>query len=434
MKFIDLVRILVRGGRGGNGCLSFRREKYIPKGGPDGGDGGVGGSVVLRAVSGIHTLADFEYEKTFRAESAEAGKGKCMHGKDGEDLVIDVPCGTIIRDAESKEILADLLEPEERFVVARGGRGGRGNIHFSSSVRRAPRFSEKGLDGEERYILMELKLIADVGLIGMPNAGKSSLLAAISNAHPKIAGYPFTTLSPNLGILSVDDEKIVIADVPGLIEGAHQNKGLGHYFLRHVERTRVIVHVLDIGLGEPETILEHWKSIREECEMYNPELLSRPYMVVGNKIDLPDARRNIDALSSFFRKSDIPFVTLSALTGEGIQPLIDAIVTSCRASSRPKSDTRLAPVQDLSLKTLRRDRFDRVQIIPQADGSFLVLQPSLERAVQRYDFDQEDALPRFAKLLKRYKVEELLMEAGAQTGDTILIGALEFDFEPDKVE
>ena len=434
MKFIDLVRILVRGGRGGNGCLSFRREKYIPKGGPDGGDGGAGGSVVLRAVSGIHTLADFEYEKTFRAESAESGKGKCMHGKDGEDLVIDVPCGTIIRDAESKEILADLLEPGERFVVARGGRGGRGNIHFSSSVRRAPRFAEKGLDGEERYILMELKLIADVGLIGMPNAGKSSLLAAISNAHPKIAGYPFTTLSPNLGILSVDDEKIVIADVPGLIEGAHQNKGLGHYFLRHVERTRVIVHVLDIGLGEPDMILGHWKSIREECEMYNPELLHRPYIVVGNKIDLPDARRNIDALSSFFRKSNIPFVTLSALSGEGIQPLIDAIVTACRASSRPTSDTRLAPVQDLSVKTLRRDRFDRVQIVPQADGSFLVLQPSLERAVQRYDFEQEDALPRFAKLLKRYKVEELLIEAGAQTGDTILIGSLEFDFEPDKVE
>jgi GTP-binding protein len=434
MKFIDLVRVLVRGGRGGNGCLSFRREKYIPKGGPDGGDGGCGGSVVLRAVAGIHTLADFEYEKKFQAGSAEAGKGKCMHGRNGEDLVIDVPCGTIVRDADTKEIFADLVEPDERFVVARGGKGGRGNIHFSSSVRRAPRFAEKGLDGEERYILLELKLIADVGLIGMPNAGKSSLLAAISNAHPKIAGYPFTTLSPNLGILAVDDEKIVIADVPGLIEGAHENKGLGHYFLRHVERTRALVHVLDMSLGDPDLILEHWRAIREECGMYNPDLLSRPYVVVGNKFDLPKARENLGSLSASFSEKGIRFLAISALSGEGIQAFIDEIVAVCRTAPRPAGETRLAPVQDSSPRTMRRDRYDQVQIVPQPDGSFLVLQPSMERSIRRYDFEQEDALPRFAKLLKRYRVEELLLEAGAQAGDTIVIGGMEFDFEPDKVE
>ena len=249
VKFIDLARITVKAGRGGNGALSFRREKFIPKGGPDGADGGRGGDVIFEAVGGIVTLADFEYNRRFQAGHAGHGGGAMQTGANGEDLRVFVPCGTLVRD-EAGDILADLVEPGQTFVAARGGRGGRGNAHFASSVRRAPRFAEKGDRGEERTLVLELKLIADVGLVGFPNAGKSSLLAAISGAKPKIAGYPFTTLSPNLGVLAVDDQQIVIADVPGLIEGAHEDRGLGLHFLRHVERTRVLAHVVD--LSEPE--------------------------------------------------------------------------------------------------------------------------------------------------------------------------------------
>ena len=334
MKFVDLARVTVRAGRGGNGALSFRREKFIPKGGPDGGDGGRGGSVILRAVGGVVTLADFEYNRRFQAAHAGHGAGAMRTGADGEDLTIPVPCGTLVKDEEGR-VLADLVEPGQTFVAAEGGRGGKGNAHFATSVRRAPRFAEKGDPGQERNLTLELKLIADVGLVGFPNAGKSSILAAISGAKPRIAGYPFTTLSPNLGVLAVDDQQIVLADVPGLIEGAHEDKGLGLQFLRHVERTRALLHVVD--LSEPD-VLGNIDVVRAEFRAYGADLDARPCVVVGNKTDLPGAEDNARLLTDEMARRGTPCLLVSALRGDGIPELIREVVALDRAAPRRKHD------------------------------------------------------------------------------------------------
>lgn len=434
LKFIDLARINVKAGRGGNGSLSFRREKFLPKGGPDGADGGKGGDVVLQAVGGVVTLADFEYNKRFQAGHAGHGKGSMQTGSNGEDLVIFLPCGTLVLDADTDEPIADLTEPGQRFVVAKGGRGGRGNAHFANSVRRAPRFAEKGDAGEEKTLLLELKLIADVGLVGFPNAGKSSILAAISGAKPKIAGYPFTTLSPNLGVLAVDDQQIVIADVPGLIEGAHDNKGLGHYFLRHVERTRVLIHVVDLADGD---VMKNWEIIRSEFEAYGADLLHRPYLVVGNKTDLPGTEHNAELLKREMERIGVKCIFTSALNGEGIQALIDEIVEMVRLYPRPVVSASLpAERQPEELSRPRGTTPLPVRVIRLTDGSgsgFRVEHANLEKTVRRIDFDQEDALMKFARVLKRLKVEEALEKAGAVEGDKVYIGEVEFDFQPDKI-
>lgn len=445
MKFVDFVTIHVRGGRGGNGCLSFRREKYIPKGGPDGADGGRGGDVILEAAAGDLTLADFEYERKFQAGNGQPGKGGLKSGAAGEDLVVTVPCGTIVYDAGTGRVLGDLVEPGDRLVAVKGGKGGKGNTHFANSVRKSPRFAEKGDEGEERDILLELKLIADVGLVGIPNAGKSSLLAAISNARPKIAGYPFTTLSPNLGVLSVDDQKIVIADIPGLIEGASENRGLGIYFLRHIERTRFIVYVLDLGAGTGEQVLEQWDVVRKEFRAYDDagmesslpggeerkSLLERPCIAVGNKMDLAGARDADAAVRRFMEKKGIPYFSMSALTGEGIQEFIHIIATLSRENPRPEGTTRFAAEEAPSWTG--RKRLEPVTIVKLSDGSgFRVIHPNLEKTLKRYDFGQEDALLKFARLVKKFEIEERLEEFGAKKGDKVYIGDLEFDFEPEK--
>ena len=430
VKFIDLARIMVKAGRGGNGALSFRREKFIPKGGPDGADGGRGGNVIFEAVGGIVTLADFEFNRRFQAGHAGHGGGAMQNGANGEDLRVALPCGTLVRD-EAGTILADLVEPGQTFIAARGGRGGRGNAHFASSVRRAPRFAEKGDPGEERTLLLELKLIADVGLVGFPNAGKSSLLAAISGARPKIAGYPFTTLSPNLGVLAVDDQQIVIADVPGLIEGAHEDKGLGLHFLRHVERTRVLVHVVD--LSEPD-VLKNWRIVCGEFEAYGADLMRRPCLAVGNKTDLPGAEENAALLKKEMARLGIPCLCVSALTGEGIPELIERIVELVRLYPRPEGTVSLAETPSVQeLPRRRGGRLEPVEIRRLHDGGFRVEHENLERSVRRIDFDQEDAMVKFARLLKRLRVEEALEEAGAREGDMVLIGDVEFDFQPDKI-
>jgi GTP-binding protein len=433
LKFVDLVRIMVKAGRGGNGSLSFRREKFLPKGGPDGGDGGKGGDVVLEARGGIVTLADFEYNKKFQAGHGEHGKGSMQMGGNGGDVLIPLPCGTLVRDAEAGELIADLVEPGQRFVAAKGGRGGKGNAHFASSVRRAPRFAEKGDPGEEKTLSLELKLIADVGLVGFPNAGKSSILAAISGAKPKIAGYPFTTLSPNLGVLAVDDQQIVVADVPGLIEGAHDNKGLGHHFLRHVERTRVLVHVVDLS---EEGILEKWDVIRQEFEAYGADLLTRPYLVVGNKTDLPGTEENGRILERGMAKKGQKCLLTSAEDGSGIQRLIDEIVEMVRLHPRPSGVTSLVePPKEEVLPRLRGTTPLPVQIVRLTEGSgaFRVQHANLEKTVGRIDFDQDDAMMKFARVLKRLKVEEALENAGALEGDKVYIGEIEFNFLPDKI-
>ena len=295
--FVDYAKIYLKGGDGGNGIVAFRREKYVPMGGPAGGDGGRGGNVIFVADEGLSTLMDFKYHKHFKAKRGSHGMGKNMHGAGGEDLVIRVPVGTVIFDDDNDAVIADLTQADQEVIVARGGRGGRGNARFSNSANRAPSISENGEPGQERWIRLELKLLADVGLVGFPNAGKSTLISVISAAKPKIADYPFTTLVPNLGVVQTrSHDSFVVADIPGLIEGAHQGTGLGHDFLRHVERTRVLLFVLDTAQTEGRDCLEDYEVLRRELEAFNPEIASRPFLIVANKMDLPDAAANFTRL------------------------------------------------------------------------------------------------------------------------------------------
>jgi len=325
-KFIDRVKIFVKGGKGGDGAVAFLREKYRPKGGPAGGDGGKGGDVILVATSSKHTLLDFKYKKHFIAQNGEPGKGKKMHGKDGEDLIIYVPVGTVVKDAQTGEVICDLVREGQRCVVARGGKGGRGNARFATPTNQAPTYAEKGQKGEERWIILELKLIADVGLIGFPNAGKSTLLSKLTRARPKIANYPFTTLSPNLGVMELDwDRRLVIADIPGLIEDAHKGAGLGHEFLRHIERTKFLAHVIDVSDFREREPIEAFEAINRELELYSPELAKKPQVVVANKIDALSDKSLLSKLEEYFRDKGYEFFAVSALTGEGIQELKEGL-------------------------------------------------------------------------------------------------------------
>ena len=322
--FIDEATIRVRGGRGGDGCSSFRREKYVPYGGPDGGDGGNGGSVYLRANSNLGTLLDFAPRPVYAAQDGQRGRGKNQHGKSGKNLTLDVPCGTIVRDEATGLVLRDLATAGDAVLVARRGKGGRGNKHFASPINRAPRECEEGTEGEERIIQLELKLIADIGLVGMPNAGKSTLLSRLSDAHPRIANYPFTTLEPQLGIAELDGYRhVVLAELPGLIEGAHKGDGLGDEFLRHIERTRVICHVVDMApLAGPEPV-EAYHLIRKELHLYSGELSRKRHVIAANKMDLTDARENLPRLK---RAVEIPVFPISAVTGEGLRELMAGLV------------------------------------------------------------------------------------------------------------
>ncbi len=320
-KFIDRAKIFVQGGHGGNGCVAFRREKFVPKGGPSGGSGGKGGDVILVADRNVHTLLDFKYKRHYRAERGRHGEGNKRTGKSGKDLIIKVPVGTVVRDVETGELLGDLTRHGERLIVARGGRGGRGNAEFATPTRQAPDFAEPGEPGEERWIELELKLLADVGLIGFPNAGKSTFLSKISAAKPEIADYPFTTLRPILGVAKVGDFSFVVADIPGLIEGAHAGKGLGHEFLRHVERTKLLLHLIDLTNPEMEP-LEAFEKINRELELYSPELVKKPQIVVGTKIDALSDRSKIEELKRAFEERGYPFFAVSAVTGEGMKGLM----------------------------------------------------------------------------------------------------------------
>lgn len=324
-RFVDQAKIYVKAGNGGDGCVSFRREKYVPKGGPDGGDGGDGGDVILMADPQVHTLYDFYHQVHFKAENGRPGMGKKMKGRDGEDLILRVPVGTVVKDAETGEVLGDLVTPGQTLVVAKGGKGGRGNARFATPVRQAPRIAEKGTPGEERWILLELKLIADVGLVGFPNAGKSTLLSRISAAKPKIADYPFTTLEPNLGVVSLlEGGSFVVADIPGLIEGAHKGVGLGHDFLRHIERTRVLLYVLDIT--KKEEVLKDYQVLKEELRLFNPRLLEKEYFIALNKIDTIADQEEIEKIVRLFPKEDQPKIfPISAVSGQGVVQLIYAL-------------------------------------------------------------------------------------------------------------
>ncbi len=326
MKFIDEVRIKVTAGDGGRGCVSFRREKFVPRGGPNGGDGGDGGDVVVEADPQLTTLLDLRYQKLYKAGRGEHGMGKDQHGRRGQERVIKVPLGTMIRDAHTGELLADLRSARERIVVAAGGRGGKGNAHFVSSTNRSPRFAQPGEAGEDRDLEIELRLLADVGVIGMPNAGKSTLLAAVSAVRPKIADYPFTTLVPNLGVVSYDDGKsFVMADIPGLIRGAHEGHGLGDKFLRHVTRTQLLIHLLDASKTNVEETLAAWETINRELALFDPELSRKPQVVVANKIDVPEGRANALLLDEMLPERARPLHQISGITGEGVRALMNEV-------------------------------------------------------------------------------------------------------------
>ncbi len=323
MQFIDEVKVYVKAGNGGKGCVSFRREKFVPKGGPDGGDGGRGGHVIFRATRDINTLLDIKYQQQYRAEKGQHGMGKDKHGRNGKDRVISVPLGTLIKDAESGEVLNDFTVEGQEFIAVKGGRGGLGNTHFKSSTRQAPRFAQPGEPGEEKTLRLELKLLADVGLIGLPNAGKSTLISAVSSARPKIADYPFTTLAPVLGIVKYTEFKsFVIADIPGLIEGAHKGSGLGFQFLRHVERTSILLHLVDISEMAEGDPVDNLEKIDRELKLYSPELVEKPQIVAGTKLDIKGDRKKLDSLTLYCKDKNYDFFRISAVTGEGIKKLI----------------------------------------------------------------------------------------------------------------
>ncbi|NPA32868.1 MAG: GTPase ObgE [Aquificae bacterium] len=325
-KFVDKAKIYVRAGKGGDGAVAFLREKFRPRGGPAGGDGGKGGDVILVATSSKHTLLDFKYKTHYVAKNGEPGKGKKMHGRKGEDLIIYVPVGTVVKDAVTGEVICDLTREGQRCVVARGGRGGRGNARFATPTNQAPTYAEKGEPGEERWLILELKTIADVGLVGFPNVGKSTLLSKLTRANPKIANYPFTTLSPNLGVMELDEtRRLVIADIPGLIEDAHKGAGLGHEFLRHVERTKLLAHVLDLSDFREREPVEAFNALNKELRLYSEELARKPQIIVGNKIDSLSDRSLLQELKEYFRKLGYEFYPVSALTGEGLKELKEAL-------------------------------------------------------------------------------------------------------------
>ena len=321
--FVDQVAIIAQAGDGGDGCSSFRREKYVPLGGPDGGDGGRGGDVVLETDPNLTTLIDLRYQKTYRAEHGNPGKGKQMTGKSGKTLLIRLPPGTLVKDKDSGELLVDLKEAHQQFIVAKGGNGGHGNLHFQSPTQRAPRRLEPGWPGGSRNLFLELKLLADVGIMGFPNAGKSTLISKISNARPKIADYPFTTLVPNLGVVRLaEGESFVAADIPGLIEGAHTGKGLGHQFLKHIERTRLLLHLIDFSALDKDAILSRYHKLQLELKRFSPELAQKPQILVATKADDPQSKKNILDFQSSMTELNPSFFMISSLTGEGIQTLL----------------------------------------------------------------------------------------------------------------
>jgi len=408
--FLDRARLVVKGGDGGRGVISFRREAHVPRGGPDGGDGGRGGSVVLRVDSGMTTLSDFRFRSKLEAEDGAAGGGKNKSGRAGADLVVRVPEGTIVVDRATGDRVADLMTPDEEIVVARGGQGGKGNARFVSSTRRVPRIAEDGSPGESHELDLELKLIADVGLVGLPNAGKSSLLAALTRATPKIAAYPFTTLAPNLGVARLEDRELVIADIPGLIEGAHTGAGLGEEFLRHIERTRLIVHVVDLALEDP---IADIAVVDTELAAYGQGLMERRRLFALNKLDLFEARERAVATA---KRLGPDAIAVSALTGEGVPDLLKRIFAACAprevVADRSPGERRIVFAGGGRDWTVKKER----------DG-FRVSGDRVERLATGIDWESPDAAAYFQLLLQKNGVEKELRRLGVRGGDTVRIGS-----------
>ncbi len=422
--FVDVAKVEVKAGDGGNGMVAYRREKYVPMGGPAGGDGGRGGDVIFVVEPGLRTLMDFRYQRHFRAKLGENGRPKNQHGANAEDLVVKVPPGTIVRDAQTQDLIADLTEIGQRAVIAKGGRGGRGNVRFATAKNKAPDMAERGEPGEVKDVFLELRLLADAGLVGFPSVGKSTLLSVVSAARPKIASYHFTTLSPHLGVVSLDNERsFVLADLPGLIEGAHEGLGLGHEFLRHVERTKILVHVIDMAATEGRDPVADYHAIRNELIEYNPYLAERKQVVVANKMDLPESKENLEQ----FRQqiTDVEIYPISAISRDGIDALMYCIATLLDELQAAES-TRIEAEQDEVVYRARAPRF--IFTIGRDDTVFVVESVELDKLVTMTNFDQYDAVKRFQTILRRSGVDSALRAEGAKDGDVIRIGDMEFDF------
>lgn len=417
---VDEAKIFVASGKGGDGIVAFRREKYVARGGPSGGNGGRGGDVVLKADANLNTLYYFRNHVHFKAKSGGKGGSSNKTGADADSLIVRVPPGTVVRDAASGGLIADITRADDEVIVAQGGRGGRGNAHFKSAANQAPRMAEKGAPGLERWITLELKMIADVALVGMPNAGKSTLLAVVSNAKPKIAEYPFTTLEPNLGTVVYDNLDLIFADIPGLIEGAHLGVGLGHAFLRHVQRTDIIVHILDGAAADP---LADYNQIRAELALYDAKLAERPEIVVVNKLDLPETREYLDLLEeSLSARGVAEPVAISALTRENVTRLVQRVFEE--AAKLPRSENTV--VEDLPLYEIESEEIPFELAVE--GGVYYVSGDRIERAAAMTYWDYDEAVLRFHKTLEALGVADALLKAGVREGDTVFVGEFELEW------
>ena len=423
--FIDKARIFVEAGNGGNGAVSFRREKYVPAGGPDGGDGGRGANIIMVADTGLRTLMDFKYKKKYSAQHGEDGSKKKRAGKNGEDLILSVPEGTVIRDEKTGLIIADLKKAGDQAVVARGGYGGKGNQHFANAVRQAPAFAKSGTDGQERWITLELKMIADVGLLGFPNVGKSTFLSVVTSAKPKIANYHFTTLTPNLGVVQTrHGESFVIADIPGIIEGAADGVGLGHDFLRHVERTKVLVHIVDISGIEGRDPIDDFEKINEELRLYNERLSTRPQLVVANKSDLLFDESIYENFKKTMEEKGYEVFKMSAATRDGVDQVIDRVSQLLNEVE----DVELVSQEELYRPELDVDEDGGLKVQVDENGIYVVTGRELRRIMYSVNFDDMESLQFFQAQMEAKGVFDMLREAGIEDGDTVKIYELEFEF------
>jgi len=417
--FLDEARIFVASGRGGDGVIHFRREKYVPRGGPDGGDGGHGGDVILEVSPTLNTLYSFRQQSRFRAADGRRGGSSNKTGRAGADTAVRVPPGTVVRDAATGDIVGDLVAPGQRLVICRGGRGGRGNARFATSRNQVPRMAEKGEPSEERWLLLELRLIADTGIVGVPNAGKSTLLAALTNARPKIADYPFTTTEPNLGVASLEGGQLILADIPGLIEGAHKGVGLGTDFLRHIRRTRALIHLIDGSTADP---IVDFSQINAELALFDPALGDKPQVVAINKMDLPQVRERWPQLEADFGARGVHPLPISALARTGLKELLSAVRDALQQAPPIAVEEAVPlyrPEPDPSEYTVARD----------PDGAWRVRGKAVERAAKMTYWEHDEAVRRFQGLLEHLGVEEALRAAGVRVGDTVRIGEYELEWQ-----
>ncbi|WP_196594158.1 GTPase ObgE [Pectinatus sottacetonis] len=427
MKFIDRTKITVKAGDGGHGKSAFRREKFVPKGGPSGGDGGKGADIVFIVDNNINTLLDFRYNRKFAGKNGGNGDIKNQFGKNAPDLIIHVPAGTIIKDEDTGDILADLTKENEMATICKGGRGGRGNARFATSANRAPTFAELGEPGESKKLILELKVLADVGLVGYPSVGKSSLIASVSAARPEIAEYHFTTLSPVLGVVSVGPEQnFVMADIPGLIDGAADGVGLGHDFLRHIERTKIIVHVVDASGIEGRDPVEDFHKINQELSLYSPKLTKLPQVLAANKIDLPEAKNNVPRLQALAQKENLPFFAISAATKQGVDDLVKHVYIMLLNYNIPADENK----ENIKIYNAEKNEStDEIKISRDMTGDFVVSGKSIEKLVAMTNFNNDEALRRFQYIWRLKRIDNKLKEKGIKEGNTVHIGEMEFEFK-----